>query len=108
MSIIPMTPLLMPIFSRLIDMFGKPMLWIIPSAIFGAIGVFGLTLELSPMIFLFIFGISFSLKWVSIFPGIEELCDRDHSGKAFAFIRVTRDLMGIGLTLLNGFLYERY
>lgn len=108
MSIIPLTVVLMPLFSRAIDMFGKPLIWILPAAGLGTIAVLGLTLKGSALFFMFLFGIAFSLKWVSVFPGIEELCDRDHSGKAFAFIRLSRDIMGIGITLLNGFLYQKY
>lgn len=97
----------MPIFSQIIDKFGNPLLLLIPASFLGFFSSYFLTIGY-PNFNMILFGFSFTLRWVAVFPGIEELVNKNDSAKAFGSIRVFRDILGVIVSFLNGILYDNY
>lgn len=109
MSVISLVYVVIPLISFGIDEIGKPIYWMIPSALLGIFGFFGLNyFDYSPSFFMGIIGLCFCFRWSTVFSGIDDLIDGDNSSKAFGFMKIISDISGVIVSYTNGILYTKY
>ncbi|KRX06194.1 Major facilitator superfamily domain, general substrate transporter [Pseudocohnilembus persalinus] len=104
-SLQQITGLSVPIFAKIVDSLGYPVLWMALAGFMGSVGCFGLIYS-NPIIFFGVFGISVAIRIACLMPSLISIVGISQRGKAFGLIRSFRDVAGFIFTILNGWMHK--